>query len=256
MPRTLRLSLPIAAVALLAAGGSSLAAGGLSVSPPIVEKVAAPGPVGSVKVNNTTSGPLKIAVAVRPWVQARSGAVRPDRKKSLSSRVRVSAAAFTLAPGTSKVVDLKLLGTPGSGSLYGSIEVVGTPPKASSKSSGITAAYRIVGSLRLNPTAARRVLRLQVGTVRTAGSGARRVIAGAVRNAGNTVDEVSGTARITGPGGSRSIAIAKTRILPGAIVDLGLGSVRGLRAGSYTARVSLFQTGRPVVTTSRKFVIR
>jgi hypothetical protein len=241
----------VAAVALTPA----FAAGGLSITPAIVEHLAQPGAVGSVTVKNTTSVPLAITVATRPWRQARSGAVVPNRRKTLASQVRVSAAGFTLAPGSSKVVALTLLRAPSAGSLYGATEIIGTPPKPKARS-GIVAAYRLVGSLRLNPAPARRKLAVKLGSVRLLGKGAKRTIATALRNRGNTVDPVAGTARVTGSRGTRTVSIAAKRIVPGATVDLPLGAIKGLPHGIYRVRFSLRQAGKPVLTSTRKFRIR
>jgi hypothetical protein len=250
------LPLAIAATVLAAAAlPQALAAGGLSISPAIVEHLARPGVVGSIDVKNATGAPLAITVAARPWRQSRSGAVAPDRRRTLASRVRVSAGSFTLAPGARRSVALTLLRAPSAGSLYGALEVVGKPPKRK-KRTGIIAAYRLVGAIRLNPAAAARRLGLRLGAARIAGNGAKRAIKVALRNAGNTVDPVTGTARISGSRGTRTLSIAAKRIVPGATIDLALGAIKGLPAGGYRARISLFQAGKPVLATTRRFRIR
>ena len=256
MRPTMKRTFPLAIAAAMLAGVAlpqALAAGGLSISPAIVEHLARPGSVGSIEVKNTTSTPLAITVAARPWRQARSGAVAPNRRKTLANQVRVSAGSFTLAPGARRSVAFTLLRAPSGGSLYGAMEIIGRPPKPK-KRSGIVAAYRLVGSMRLNPAAARRALRLS--SPRVTGRGAKRAIKVALRNTGNTVDPVRGTARVSGSRGSRTISIADKRIVPGATVDLPLGAVKGLPKGSYRARVSLFQAGKPVLSTTRRFRIR
>ncbi len=258
MRPTMKRTFPLAIAAALLAGVAlpqALAAGGLSISPAIVEHLARPGTVGSIEVKNSTSTPLAITVAARPWRQARSGAVAPNRRRTLAKQVRVSAGSFTLAPGARRSVAFTLLRAPSSGSLYGAMEIIGKPPKPK-KRSGIVAAYRLVGSMRLNPAAARRALRLRLSSPRVTGRGAKRAIKVALRNTGNTVDPVRGTARVSGSRGSRTISIADKRIVPGATVDLPLGAVKGLPKGSYRARVSLFQSGKPVLTTTRRFRIR
>ena len=154
--------------------------------------------------------------------------------------MRVSAGSFTLAPGARRSVAFRLLRAPAGGSLYGAMEVVGTPPKPK-KRTGIVAVYRLVGSLRLNPATARRKLRVSLNSPRVVGTGAKRAIKAALRNTGNTVDPIRGTARITGSRGSRTLSIAEKRIVPGATIDLELGAVKGLPKGSYRARISLFR---------------
>jgi hypothetical protein len=233
----------------------ALAAGGLSMSPAILEHAAAPGAIGDVEVSNTTAGPLAITVTPRPWSQARSGAVAPNRRKTLS-QVRASATSFTLAAGAQRTVSLTLLSKPSAGSLFGSLEIIGKPPAAKPKRAGIVAAYRLVGSLRLQPADAQRKLRVTAGSLRITGKGAKRAIAIALKNAGNTIDPISGTARLTGSRGSRSVALTAKRVVPGASIDLGLGRTKGLPKGRYRARVALFQAGKPVLTTTRTFRIR
>jgi hypothetical protein len=254
MNRMLPLAIATAALAGVALP-QAIAAGGLSISPALVEHLAQPGAVGSIEIKNTTSVPLAITVAARPWRQARSGAVAPDRRKTLAKQVRVSAGAFTLAPGARRSVDFTLLSAPSAGSLYGAMEVVGTPPKPKKKT-GILVAYRLVGSLRLTPATARRKLALKLGAARLVGKGAKRSIKVALRNTGNTVDPVSGTARVSGARGTRTVSIAAKRIVPGATIDLQLGAAKSLPKGSYRARISLFQAGKPVLSTTRRFRIR
>lgn len=255
---TSRLITTLLAGGLLAAGlpATAGAAGGLSMSPPILEKQAATGSMGAVTITNSSSQPMRVTVTSRPWVQSRSGAVTPNRRRNLLREIRPSALSFSLAAGAKRAVDVRVLRVAGGGSRYASLEVIGRPPAKKQKESGIRAVYRLIGSLRLNPSPQRRRLRLQAGGVRRVGSGSRRAIVAAVRNAGNTIDPVTGTARITGPGGTRNVSIPARRILPGALVDVSLGSARGLRAGTYRARVSLFQAGRPVTTATRTFRIR
>ncbi len=256
---TSRLFITLLAGTLLAAGlpATAVAAGGLSMSPPILEKQAQTGSMGAVTITNSSSQAMRVTVTSRPWLQARNGAVTPNRKRNLLREIRPSALAFTLGAGARRAVDVRVLRLPGGGSRYASLEVVGRPPTPKDKKqSGIRAVYRLIGSLRLNPSPQRRKLRLQAGGVRRVGTASRRALVSAVRNAGNTIDPVTGTARISGPGGTRNVTIPSRRILPGALVDVSLGSARGLRPGTYRARISLFQAGRPVATTTRRFRIR
>jgi hypothetical protein len=247
----------VTTAALLAVVGlpQALGAGGLSMTPAIIEHLATPGAVGSVVVSNATKGPLAITLTPRPWRQARSGAVAPNRRKKLTSQVRVSAGSFSLPAGAKRTVALTLIRTGAGRSVYGSLEIVGTPPKPKKKA-GIIAAFRLVGSLRLNPPAAARALRLALGAARVTGKGAKRKIAVALTNRGNTVDPITGSARITGSRGSRTVSVTAKRIVPGATIDLPLGAVKGLAKGSYRVRVGLFQGGKAVLTQTRKFRIR
>lgn len=240
----------LAAVATCCAAGavlpSAFAAGGLSVTPAILEHAATVGSVGSVVVDNTAATPLKITVTPRPWLQARSGAVSPNRKATLTKDIKVSARSFVLPAGAKRSVDLRLLHRPSGGALFGSLEVIGAPTSKPS-GSGITAEYRIISSLRLTAAAPRHGVR--VGDARISGKSA--VVA--VRNTGNTVDPVAGSVRLTGPRGTINATIAAVRVLPGAIVDLKLSAASKLPKGAYTATVSLTQGGKKVASAKRSF---
>lgn len=142
-------------------------AGGLSVSPAIVEHTAQRGIVGAITVANTTSTAFKVSVSVRPWIQSSTGAVAPNPRRTLSG-VRPSKSSLTLAAGARQVVSLSLLGVPTGGSLYGSIQVVGTPRKATARN-GVSVAYRLIGTLRLD--AARKLLKLQTANIGIVGRG-------------------------------------------------------------------------------------
>lgn len=242
-----RLLLAVAAVSAMGAAlPSAFAAGGLSISPAILEHRATVGPVGTVVVSNTASTPLKVTVTPRPWRQARSGAVSPNRSTTLRSSVKVSAASFTLAAGAKRSVTLSLAKKPSGGSLFGALEVVGAPTSKPS-GNGITAKYRLISSLRL--TAAKPRHGVRVGDARVSGGSA--VVA--VRNTGNTVDPVAGSVRLTGPRGTVNATIAAVRVLPGALVDLKLSSTSALPKGTYTATISLTQGGAKVATAKRTF---
>jgi hypothetical protein len=250
-------SVVVGAVAMLAptlgpaTGQASAAAGGLSVSPAIVEHAARAGGVGTITIANTTSAALTVNVSVRPWVQSRTGAVAPNPRRTLGD-IRLSRSSFTLGAGARQTVSLTLLGAPAGGSLYGSIQVLGTPQRVSVRT-GISVAYRLISTLRLD--AAHKLLKLQVANAAVTGEGAHRVLALNVRNAGNTVDPITGSVRLQGPRGTVNENIAAARILPGATVQLPPASLRGVPAGSYTASIALVQDGRRVLDTTRRIIV-
>jgi hypothetical protein len=243
-----RLGATSLAAVLIAAGGAgaTLAAGGLSIAPAFLEHEAQAGPVGEVRVANGSAKPMAITVRVRPWIQPRSGAVRPDGGRTLR-QVRLSATAFTLAPGEVRTVSATLLSRPAAGSLYGAIDVLGTPQGPRPRN-GVLARSRLLGGLRLNPPAAQRRLRVRVGAAR----GGTRGAVLAVRSTGNTVEPLTGSARIAGATGTLRGSIAGQRVLPGAVVDLRLSGER-LQPGRYTAAVTLRQGGRQVAQVTRRF---
>ena len=144
------------------------AAGGLSLTPAILEQTARSNATGTVTVSNTTNRKLKITVRPRPWRQARDGAVAADRRRTLDRYVRASTSSFTLNAGAKRTVGVTLRRVPARRSLYGSIEVVGRPTK---KRAGINVVHRLIGSLRFHPTRSARKLKLNAGTARVTGSG-------------------------------------------------------------------------------------
>jgi hypothetical protein len=238
---TARRAVAVAGVLALAAGGTALlahaapagskaAAGGLSLSPTLIEMTAKPGAGGTVTVANHSAHTLAITVAARPWRQSHTGATVPNRRKTLRG-VTLSATAFNLKPKAQRDVTV---GLPSSGELYGALEVIGLPPNADSRR-GVVTGYRLIGSLRLDP--ATPVLELSGGKVsRSAGE-----LVLPVTNRGNSLTPVSGDVDLKGPLGTRSTHIGAVRILPGKTVDVPLGKAKGLVAGRYRASVELDQ---------------
>ena len=250
----------VAAVLALAAGGTALlahaspagskaAAGGLSISPTLIELTAKPGAGGTVTVANHSTHTLAITVAARPWRQSRSGVAVPDRRRTLAG-VTLSDTSFSLRPKAQRTVTV---GLPSSGDLYGALEVIGLPPNAATQK-GIVTGYRLIGSLRLDPAAP--VLKLSAGKVTTSGRGAARVLALPVTNRGNTVQPVSGDVDLKGPLGTRSTHIASVRILPRRTVNVSLGRTRGLVAGRYKASIELDQGDLTVKVTRNLRITR
>ena len=107
----------------------------------------------------------------------------------------------------------------------------------------------MIGRLRLNP--ARKRPNLRVGATDVVGRGNGRSLILAVRNTGNTLDPVGGTVRITGPTG-RNATIPQVSVVPGQVVYLKGGALRGMRAGNYTATWSITQ-GTKRYTARRTF---
>jgi hypothetical protein len=220
--------------------------GGVSVSPASIALTARAGASTTATVTNTTAGTLKVTVTPRPWRQARNGMVTANRSKRLRG-VSVSDRAFSLAPGASAAVRVRLGRVPSAGSLFGALDVVGKPVK---KRRGVNVNYRLIGRLRFNPVSRR--YRLAAGKAAVK----RRRLTLLVRNRGNTVDPVTGSVTISGAGGGRSGSIAAQSILPNGAVRVPLTTVRGLRAGTYRASISLSQGGRTRLTTHKRFRVR
>jgi len=231
---------------------ATAAQGGLAVTPPRLETTARRGASGTVTITNSTSRKLRMTVRARPWRQARNGDVAADRGRRLGN-VSLSSTRFTLAPGSTRAVTVTLGRVPSRGSQYGALDVVGKPTR---RRRGINVTYNLISSLRFNPTASTRRLRLSAGRVRVTGRGSSRALLLQVRNRGNTVDPVGGSADVSGSGGGRSGSITGKSILPGKMINLRVMSLSGLRRGTYRASITLSQAGRNRLSVTRTFRIR
>jgi hypothetical protein len=222
--------------------------GGVSMSPARVEANAKRGTVGSYTVKNSTKDTLRVTVTVRPWNQNRqTGGVQMNRKANLSPYVVSSPQSFDLKPG-SRTLRLRMKRMTSSGSLYGAIQIFAKQKKKKA-TNGIIPQYEVVGALRLNPK--RKRPNLRIGNIDVVGRGNNRSLILAVRNIGNTLDPVGGTVKITGPTG-RNATIPQVNVVPGQVVYLKGGALRGMKGGNYTAEWSVTQ-GTKRYTAKRTF---
>jgi hypothetical protein len=214
--------------------------GGVSITPAVLEQTARRGTVGRFTVKNTTRDTLWVTVVVRPWIQNRTtAAVALNKNASLTPYVRASPQSFDLKPG-SRTVRLNMRRVTASGSLYGGFQVFAKQKRRRAQN-GIIPQWDLVGRLRLNP--ARKRPNLRVGNTDVVGRGDGRTLILAVRNIGNTLDPVGGTARITGPTG-RTSNITPAAVVPGQVVYLKGGSMRGMRGGNYRVDWTVTHGGR------------
>jgi len=227
---------------------AAAAKGGLGIAPAVEERAAGAGALAPLTVFNRSDKPLDITISVHPWVQATSGVTKVNRAKTLSG-VTVSDTKFTLAAGASKVVSVTA--TTGA-STFGGIEVIGIPSDAPTK--GVVAGYRLISTVRLDP--ATPVFNVTAGTAKVVGKGAKRALVLPVKNAGNTVEPISGSVSLKGPLGTRRRDLGSIRILPGKTVYALLSSASGLSSGSYTATVTLKQGGKTFSVTKKLKVSR
>jgi hypothetical protein len=205
--------------------------GGVSITPASVETTAKRGGVGSITVKNTTRDTMRVTINVRPWIQNRStGTVVLNTRASLSPYVRASPQTFTLKPGERRV-SFNMRRMTASGSLYAGFQVFAKQAKPTRRN-GIIPQWDLRGKMRLNPS--RKNPNLRIGATDVVGRGNNRSLILAVRNTGNTLDPVGGTVRITGPT-ARNATIPAVGIVPGQVVYLKGGALRGMRAGNYTA---------------------
>lgn len=236
----------IAALCLLVAGVGAAhalgARGGLSVTPGILEHVAQPGALSPLTVSNTTSRPLGVSITVRPWVQSRSGSVVADRRKVLTN-VRAARHSLRLAAGGTRTVGLSLKRRPKGRSLYGAIEVTGTP--RGRHGPGVRVAYRLITSLRLYPPPGARRYSARPKRIFQHGTTHNGAVFLAVKNGGNTIDPIGGRVHITGNHHTLSGVIESKAILPGSTVNLRLARLRGtLPRGRYRVGGILTQAGQ------------
>jgi hypothetical protein len=233
----------VVAVAGAAAGGAiaqakggaapvaqAAANGGVSLRPDTVEHLAKKGNVGRVTIKNTTSGTLKMTVTVRPWSQNRTtGTVAENFRVNLSPYVVANARNFNLGAGKSRTVTMIVRRTPPAGSLYAALDVFGKQQHAKARN-GIIPQYRVVGRVRLNPK--RKNEALTFGTANIIGKGKNRTLILQVRNSGNTLDAVTGTANITGPM-RRTVNLTPAAIVPGQVVFVRALNINGMKKGLY-----------------------
>jgi hypothetical protein len=232
--------------------GTTAPAGGISITPQIVQRRAQVGRAATVTVSNTTRGSVRVTLRPRPWLQAADGTVVPDPHRRLNRLVRVRPSTFTLRAGTRRAVRLTLRRHPSGGSLYGALDVSGVPHGVRLPN-GITPRYRLIGSLRFDP--ARPRMRVRAGAARVTGRSGRHAIVVPLRNTGNTVEPITGRVVLSGPGGSRPNTLPSVRVVPRRSIRLTLGTYRGLlrgqEPGRYRLEVTLRQAGRTVLHTTR-----
>jgi hypothetical protein len=212
-----------------------------------VDRPAQAGGVDGFRISNKSSKALVVTIKARPWTQSSSGAVSANRRGTLGG-VTVSESDFTLQPGAEKDITVTLSSAPSAGYLYGALEVVGLPTDVA-KSKGVITGYRLVSALRYTPATA--TYGLKAGAAKISGKGSKQTLTLSVRNTGNTIAPVTGTVRLKGATGTKNGTVKSTRILPGKSVALGLASLSSLRAGSYTATVTLIQNKQKTTLTKK-----
>lgn len=224
------------------------AAGGVSLTPDTVAHAARNGTLGTITVKNTTSEILQVTIRVRPWLQNRlTGTVSANLKTSLSSYFTASSTSFNLSPG-SRPVRIIQRRTPPGGSSYSAIEVFAKQRKPKAIN-GVIPQYRVVGRLRANPV--RKRVSLRAGTIGFVGRGSGRQLVLPIRNTGNTLDPIGGSVAIKGPT-SKTNTVKPLGIIPGQVVNLVGGSLKGFKPGNYTAVWSITQ-GSKRYTARRTF---
>jgi hypothetical protein len=216
-----------------------------------INRAAQAGATDKLFVMNQSRSALDVTVNARQWTQAASGIAIPKRRGSLGG-VSVDAQTFELAPGARRELTVTLNSVPSSGYLYGALEVIGVPTDLD-KRKGVVTGYRLVNSLRYGPATAKAAI--TVGAAKVAGKGKARALTLAVRNTGNTLDPVSGSVKLKSALGTKNVSVQPIRILPGKSVNLALMSGNSLKAGKYTATISLTQA-KQKTTATKKITVR
>jgi hypothetical protein len=215
--------------------------GGISLRPDTVEHVARRGNVGRVTIKNTTNGTLRTTVTVRPWSQNRTtGNVSENYRVNLSPYVVANKRTFNLGAGRSRTVTMRVRRTPPHGSLYAALDVFAKQLHVK-KHNGIIPQYRVVGRVRLNPKHKRPALK--IGTANIIGRGKGRTLILQVRNTGNTLDAVTGTANITGPM-RKTVNLTPASIVPGQVVYVRALNISGMKKGLYHVTFNVTQGTR------------
>ena len=158
----------------------------------------------------------------------------------------VSAPSFTLAPGEERDLTVNVASIPAAGSLYGALEVVGLPTDVATRK-GVVLGYRVVSAIRLNPAAPKPGV--SAGTIKP-GKGTATL---PVKNTGNTLDAVAIRAEVKDSRGTRNLS-ATIKILPGKTINFPLGTK--LQKGSATAKITLRQKSKTVLTSTKKFKVK
>lgn len=245
--RHLAAPLLVAGAGVLGSAPAAHAAGGISVTPAVIENGAKRGTVGRMTLTNSTRETLRVTVTVRPWRQKLDGTVVADLRSNFTRYVKAGKRKFTLRAGAKRTFRLKMRRRTRSGSLYGSVDIFGKPTRTKGRK-GIIPQYRLISKLRLNPT--RKRYKLRTGAVQVRGG---QVLL-PIRNLGNTIDPLAGNFRISGPT-SRSGNFKAVAALPGKLIALGAGASRGMRKGRYTLSATVTQAGRRTNVRSR-FTVR
>jgi hypothetical protein len=76
-----------------------------------------------------------------------------------------------------------------------------------------------------------------------------------VKNTGNTIAPVTGKVTLKSALGTKNGTLKATRILPGKSVSIALATASSLRAGKYTATVTLIQN-KQKTTLTKKITVR
>ena len=149
--KTRRFAVPVvvACAGVLGSCATAHAAGGLSITPAVLEH--------SAKRRNRRHD---VAQQLHQRVAARDGHGAPvapgaqrhrDRRlaQHLSKYVRATTRTFTIRAGAKRPLTLKLYHVPHGGSLYGGVDIFGKPTHTKGRK-GIIPQYRIISKLRLN----------------------------------------------------------------------------------------------------------
>jgi hypothetical protein len=127
------------------------------------------------------------------------------------------------------------------------MEIVGLPTDVA-KRKGLVLGYRVVGAVRLTPA----LPKLSITAKSIKASKGTAVLP--VKNAGNTVDAVTGSVSVKTAAGTKNLTVQAVKILPGGTVNIPLGTK--LIKGTATAKVTLNQRGKRALSLTKKFRVK
>jgi hypothetical protein len=232
----------------LLSGAQAQAVGGISVSPLRITAKPVDGVLGTLRVGNSSPRAVVVTITARRWQQQANGQIAPDNSRAgVVSAITASKRQFTLAPGESQTVQLALTGKPRP-YLYAALVTRATPMNQGQ--GGLRLAQEIVSAIRLSPPPSlqRVALKVAAPVVRRSQTGAA-VVSVPVRNAGNTITQVSGLIVVRGPGGIRNLTLGPQKLIPGGRVELTAALPAKLSAGRYTVSAWVGRTSTKLTAT-------
>ena len=214
-----------ACLGVLGAAEAAHAAGGLSVTPAILERRAR---TGQRRLAHAQQHDQRDAAGDGQRAAVAAGAQRqgdrPTRARPSTATCARRAARSRSAPARRCPSTSGWCGAPESGSLYGNVDILGKPTRTKGRK-GIIPQYRLISSLRLHPRKKTHQAAHGRGPgpqphVRPAGPQPRQ----------HDRSRSAGTYRLSGPG-SRSGSFKSVSVVPGKLVAIGLTSTSRLQEG-------------------------
>jgi len=222
----------------------------------VIAKGIGVGPFGFL---NTTSHAFRVTMLPVLLAQDRDGGVlvRDDTASLAQARryLRPDVHKFELGPGERRDVSGTVMRVPKAGSLYGGLLFQAEPKTTHAQ---IVQALRLNASVLLDPPTTNRRVAVGAGDITAEQKGNSTIqISVPVTNRGNAYLPADGAVRILGPKGrpGGTVDLDRTRILPGATVDLS-GTVRKrLPAATYRLEATVRMAGQTARASGQMILI-